>query len=182
MALWIVRHAKPLIDPGICYGVLDIEADKYATQAAALALADVLPAGLRVEVSPLRRCLQLQVALKALRSDLVFTLEPRLAEMNFGVWEGVAWDAIDPKALSAWTDDFGNHRFGGVESTNSVLERVAQVWDQTVLNATQDHVWITHAGVARAADLISKGIREVSDANQWPKLAPGYGDWVTLVL
>jgi alpha-ribazole phosphatase len=46
----------------------------------------------------------------------------------------------------------------------------------------QDQVWITHAGVARAADLISKGIREVSDASQWPKHAPAYGEWVTLDL
>ena len=182
MALWIVRHAKPLIDPGICYGVLDIEADRYATQAAALALADVLPKGLQVEVSPFCRCLQLQAALKALRPDLIFALEPRLAEMNLGVWEGVAWESINPQALSVWTDDFGNHRFGGVESTNSVLERVAQVWDHAELNNSQDHIWITHAGVARAADLISQGIRDVSDANQWPKHAPGYGDWVTLAL
>lgn len=182
MALWIVRHAKPLIDAGICYGALDMEADASATLASATALAEVLPNGLRVDVSPLRRCQQLQVALQSLRTDLVFTLEPRLAEMHFGVWEGIAWNCIDPQAMSAWTDDFGNHRFGGVESTNSVLERVAQVWDQTVLNRTQDHVWITHAGVARAADLISKGIRKVSDANQWPKFAPSYGDWVTLSL
>jgi alpha-ribazole phosphatase len=109
MALWIVRHAQPLIEAGICYGALDIEADKFATQAAALALADVLPDSLEVEVSPLRRCLQLQAALKALRPDLVFTLEPRLAEMNFGVWEGVAWDAIDPQARSAWPDNFQRH-------------------------------------------------------------------------
>jgi alpha-ribazole phosphatase len=182
MALWIVRHAKPLIAPGICYGALDIAADATATQAAASALATVLPQGLRVEVSPLRRCLQLQAALQALRSDLVFSLEPRLAEMNFGIWEGVAWDAVDPQALSAWTDDFGNHRFGGIESTNSVLERVAQVWELAVRSKTREHVWITHAGVARAAALISQGVRKVSDARQWPKLAPGYGQWVNLAL
>jgi alpha-ribazole phosphatase len=182
MALWNVRHAEPPIEPGICYGALDLEADASATLASATALAQVLPNGLKVDVSPLRRCQQLQVALQALRTDLVFTLEPRLVEMHFGVWEGIAWDAIDHQALSAWTDDFGNHRFGGVESTNSVLHRVAQVWDQALRNSAQDQVWITHAGVARAADLISKGIREVSDASQWPKHAPAYGEWVTLDL
>ena len=84
--------------------------------------------------------------------------------------------------MRAWTDDFGSHRFGGVESTNSVLQRVAEVWDQALRSSAQDQVWITHAGVARAADLISKGIREVSDASQWPKHAPAYGEWVTLDL
>jgi len=38
-------------------------------------------------------------------------------------------------------------------------------------------VWITHAGVARAAFLISQGSRTVENASQWPKDAPGYGQW-----
>lgn len=182
MALWIVRHAQPMIDAGICYGALDMQADASATLASALALAQVLPHGLKVDVSPLQRCQQLKVALQSLRTDLFFNLEPRLAEMHFGVWEGIAWDAIDLQALRAWTDDFGNHRFGGVESTNSVLQRVAEVWDQALRSSAQNQAWITHAGVARAADLISKGIREVSDASQWPKHAPAYGAWITLDL
>ena len=58
----------------------------------------------------------------------------------------------------------------------------AAVWDQALRSSAQDQVWITHAGVARAADLISKGIREVNDASQWPKHAPAYGAWITLDL
>ena len=39
MKLWLARHAAPLIDSGICYGSLDVEADEAATQSSARALA-----------------------------------------------------------------------------------------------------------------------------------------------
>lgn len=178
MTLWIARHALPLVAPGVCYGALDVPAQEEATQVAALGLAAVLPLGLLVRVSPLRRCAQLAQALKALRADLHFVQDARLAEMNFGHFEGVAWDAIAPAALAQWTDDFGEHRFGGVESANEVLARVALAWDAASASGSQ--VWLTHAGVARAATLLSQGVRRVQRANQWPQLAPAYGQWMQL--
>ena len=177
MALWIVRHAKPLVEAGTCYGVLDVPADPQATSLAADALAQALPQRVALRVSPLQRCQQLAVALQALRPDLQALTDPRLREMDFGVWEGVAWDTIPPAAVQAWTDDFGAHRFGGVESANEVLDRVAGLWDQP---RTGDTVWITHAGVARALSLLAAGVRAVTRADQWPHAAPGYGAWVCM--
>jgi len=178
MALWIVRHARPLIAAGICYGVLDVQADSAATDHAARELADTLPTGVALRVSPLARCQQLARALCALRADLQARTDPRLREMDFGCWEGVAWDAIPRAALQAWTDDFGNHRFGGAESSNEVLMRVARVWDED--HADHDAVWITHAGVARAARLLAGGVRVLTRADQWPLEAPGYGQWLQI--
>jgi alpha-ribazole phosphatase len=178
MALWIVRHARPLIAAGICYGVLDVQADAAATELAARELADTLPAGVALRVSPLTRCQQLARALCALRSDLPARTDPRLREMDFGCWEGVAWDAIPQAALQAWTDDFGKHRFGGAESSNEVLMRVARVWDEDY--GDLDVVWITHAGVARAARLLADGVRTLTRADQWPLEAPGYGKWLQI--
>jgi alpha-ribazole phosphatase len=97
--------------------------------------------------------------------------------MEFGTWEGVAWDAIPLVAMQAWTDDFGAHRFGGVESANEVLARVAELWDAAQQQPEENQVWITHAGVARAALLLSQGSRTVDTAIQWPKDAPAYGEW-----
>jgi alpha-ribazole phosphatase len=97
--------------------------------------------------------------------------------MDFGTWEGVAWDAIPLVAMQAWTDDFGSHRFGGVESANEVLARVAEVWNETRTRCVDHQVWITHAGVARAVQLISQGVLSVDSASQWPQDAPGYGQW-----
>lgn len=176
MSLWLVRHAQPLVAPGVCYGALDVPADPDATVRAAQALAGVLPQRLAVQVSPLQRCEQLAQCLRGLRPDLTFKTEVRLQEMDFGVWEGVAWSSIPREALDAWTDDFGQHRFGGVESANDVLQRVAQVWD-VYQAAHQPMVWITHAGVIRAATLLAQGRCNVRAAHDWPREAPAFGAW-----
>lgn len=180
MNLWLVRHAQPCIAPGLCYGALDVAAEADATRRAAAELAAVLPPSVAVRVSPLQRCEQLAQCLRGLRPDLSFATDARLTEMNFGEWEGVPWAQIPRDALEHWTADFGEHRFGGAESANQVLQRVAAVWTDT-LDATalsgQDLVWITHAGVARAADLVAQGIHRVDDAAQWPHAAPAFGQW-----
>jgi len=175
MKLWIVRHAKPLIERGVCYGALDVAADAPHTLQAARVLAKTLPVQCKVSVSPLQRCKQLTEALSDLRPDLKPQTDPRLREMDFGTWEGVGWDEIPLAAMQAWTDDFGSHRFGGVESANEVLDRVAGVLDEARKHSVDHQVWITHAGVARACLLLSKGIRSVDRSNQWPRDAPGYG-------
>ena len=177
MKLWIVRHAKPLIAGGICYGALDVAADAQHTLQAAHALAQALPVPCTVRVSPLQRCMQLADALSSLRPELKPQTDARLREMDFGAWEGVAWDAIPWAAMQAWTVDFGAHRFGGLESANEVLARVAQVLNEARQCPAENQVWITHAGVARAVQLLSQGIRNVDSASQWPKDAPGYGQW-----
>jgi alpha-ribazole phosphatase len=180
MALWIVRHATPLIESGVCYGALNVAADAQHTLQAARALAQALPVQCKVWVSPLQRCMQLAVALSGIRPELKLQTDTRLREMDFGTWEGVAWDAIPLAAMQAWTDDFGEHRFGGVESANEVLARVADLWDVARQLPEENHVWITHAGVARATQLLSKGFRSVVSASQWPKDAPGYGEWLRI--
>ena len=177
MALWTVRHATPLIARGVCYGALDVAADTQQTLQAARALAQALPVHCKVWVSPLQRCMQLADALSDIRPELKPQTDTRLREMDFGTWEGVSWDAIPLPAMQAWTDDFGEHRFGGVESANEVLARVADLWEEARQHPDEPQVWITHAGVARATQLLSKGFRSVDSASQWPKDAPGYGEW-----
>ncbi|OYU43803.1 MAG: phosphoglycerate kinase [Burkholderiales bacterium PBB4] len=181
MSLWVVRHARPLIAHGICYGALDVPADPTATQQAAEALALVLPEGAQLRCSVLQRCELLPHYLCALRPDLICQPEPRLVEMDFGIYEGVAWADIPKDALDAWTADFCNHRFGGQESVAEFMARVAEVWDECrppwIL---ADQVWITHAGVARAAFLLEQGIRLPHSAAQWPAQAPAFGGWIKL--
>jgi alpha-ribazole phosphatase len=177
MALWIVRHATPLIASGVCYGALDVAADTQHTLQAARALAQEIPLHCKVWVSPLQRCMQLADALSDIRPELNTQTDTRLREMDFGTWEGVAWDAIPLAAMQAWTDDFGSHRFGGEDSANQVLARVTDLWDTARQHPDEPQVWITHAGVARAVRLLSQGFRSVSSASQWPKDAPSYGKW-----
>lgn len=175
--IWLVRHAQPLIAPGVCYGALDVSADAQATRQAAQELALRLPPMAMVNASPLLRCQQLAQALLVLRPDLSFHTETRLAEMDFGSWEGQRWDALPLDALEAWTSDFWRYRVGGGECVADFMGRVAQVWD-TAAQARRSglaQVWLTHAGVIRAARLIASGQRDVHVAVDWPAAAPVYG-------
>ena len=180
MTLWVVRHAQPLVAPGTCYGALDVPADAQATRATARVLADALPQGAELLSSPLQRCAQLASAIHALRPDLVYRAEPHLAEMHFGVYEGVLWSDIPRAALDAWTDDFWQHSFGGQESVADFMARVASVWDAVRVRRHEGvaQVWVTHAGVARAVSLLERGQRMLQRADQWPAQAPAFGQWV----
>ena len=182
--LWLVRHAQPLVAPGLCYGRLDMAADAAATAASARALAKSLPAIVRlVQHSPLQRCAQLAHALQALRPDLKLQAEACLQEMDFGSWEGRAWDAIGQAPVDAWTADFASHRPGGGESLAVMLQRVAAALDAARQQAIAapgggDLLWITHAGVARCVQwLLQHSDQALPHADQWPMAAPGFGAW-----
>ncbi|RYF39718.1 MAG: phosphoglycerate kinase [Comamonadaceae bacterium] len=211
MKLWLVRHARPEIAPGHCYGSTDIPADTAATRDCAAALANALPeprpqqAPLWVMCSPLQRCRQLADALQDLRPDLRATVDGRLAEMHFGAWENQPWSGIARDELDAWTADFGRYPAGGHgESVSAFMQRVAAALDDLAAAtampggpAAHHHavaspdsaaatvhaappaaaLWITHAGVIRAATLIAAGRRQLQRADEWPTDAPGFGQW-----
>ena len=181
MRLWLVRHAQPLVAPGICYGATNVPADATATLQAAQALALTLPPGIDVMSSPLQRCEQLAISIQELRPDLPYTTDPRLKEMNFGCWEGQRWDDIAASELAQWTDNFGHWRFGGIESVQDVMTRVASLLSETRASGN-DAVWVTHAGVIRAATLLAQGVRQVARADQWPSSVIEFGQATVLNL
>lgn len=177
MKLWLVRHAQPLVEAGLCYGALDVAADPAATAQTARALADALPAGIMLWSSPLQRCTQLAQALLALRADLSVQTDARLVEMNFGRWEGRAWDALPRAELDAWTADFAHYRAGGHgESVTQVMQRVGQALDDA-RRGRRDQAWITHGGVIKAAGLLARGVNRVTDACDWPNQGLSWGQW-----
>ncbi len=179
--LWLARHAQPLVAPGVCYGQHPVPACPEHTSATARALADRLPTGLRVQCSPLPRCVQLAQTLEALRPDLPYQCDPRLQELHFGQWEGLPWASLPRAELHAWTEDFAHYRAGGNgESTHQFMARVGAAFD--ALADQPPTLWITHAGVARAATLLAQGVRQVTQASQWPTEAPAYGQGCTLAL
>lgn len=177
MKLWIIRHARPLIEPGICYGASDIPADLEHTQSSAAQLAPLLPAGITLWTSPLQRCTALTQALLTLRPDLTSRVDTRLKEMDFGEWEGVRWDDIPRSAYDEWTARFGAARFGGRESVNELMQRVAAARDE-VRALGQDAVWVTHGGVLRAMGLLAQGLTQLDQAPQWPQVVSGWGEWL----
>lgn len=187
MKLWLVRHALPQVAAGTCYGRLDVAADPAATRQCAQALAARLPHGIRVTSSPLQRCEQLAPVLRGLRPDLAYSLDARLQEMDFGGWEGRPWQTLATAELQAWTDDFAHYAAGGPghpgESVTAFMARVASAFDELRREAAApDVLWITHAGVIRAVNLLAAGQRHITRADQWPPSAPDYGQWQTMVL
>ena len=188
MNLWLARHAQPLIGAGICYGVLDVPADAAMTAVAAQSLAAALPESTICRVSPLRRSQQLGAALALLRPDLSIksstctnnSTDIRLAEMDFGHFEGQPWAQIPKPSIDAWTADFGNHRFGGKESANEVLQRVKAALDDAMALNANNVLWITHAGVIRAVDLHHQGIYQLTLPSEWPREVLEFGCYKTI--
>ena len=174
--LWLVRHAMPLVAPGICYGRLDVQADAQATQQAALALAPALPARARLRHSPLRRCPPLAHAVLALRPDLCSQADARLQEMDFGTWEGLPWESVPRAELDAWAADLHAYAPGGGEPLAAMLARVRSALEEPA-PADTDRVWISHAGVARCVHWLRTQPARPATAAAWTQAAPAPGQW-----
>lgn len=188
-ALWLQRHAQPLVGPGVCYGRTDMAADDKATAAAAQALqsawtAEALPAG-TVWHSPLQRCTQLAAALQTQAPAFQLRACNDLAEMDFGAWEGQRWDGIAREEMQAWTADFMAYAPGGGESLATMMARITRALDaarQQARETGQPVLWISHAGVAQCAHwLLTRGQR-LPLAKDWPSVKLAYGEWLRLPL
>ncbi len=73
------------------------------------------------------------------------------------------WDDIPRKVFDAWMNNFAHERFGGRESTQQVIDRVADALDAQRFDAQREVIWITHAGVIRAVQYIAaRGRQQIS--------------------
>ena len=155
---WLVRHPRPEVVKGLCYGRLDVPAQPEDTERAAQTLARRLPEGLVLRSSPRQRCLALALRLHALRPDLVLQPpEAWLAEMDLGDWEGRPWAELPEAELTAWTEDFGHYQAGGTgESVGAFLARI-EAGLRAERTQTDAQVWITHAGVIRGIHWLLEG-------------------------
>jgi len=183
MKLWVVRHARVLVEVGICYGSSDLVCDDHAVEEAANAFANCPAYGSVLWTSPSTRSTQLARSIKNKRSDLLGPkVDDRLREMNFGKWEMYAWNDIPLTEFDAWTADFPNYRFGGKESTQEVIDRVADALEQIFSTNTSDAVWITHAGVIKAIEFLLPELtpKKITSASEWPTQSPAMGSWVCI--
>ncbi|MEY2633267.1 MAG: hypothetical protein RIR00_1921 [Pseudomonadota bacterium] len=165
MKLYLIRHPEPELPPGLCYGRLDVPAREVA--AAAAGLRPQLPADLPLWTSPLRRCQELAALLAAAP-----VVDPRLAEMDFGAWEGRSWQEIGPAALDAWAADLAGYVPPGGESARQVqaraLQLVAELEDKGIAAAG----FVTHAGVIR---VLLAHWRQLPVA-AWLDIRPGFAE------
>lgn len=168
MSLTLLRHTRPDIAEGICYGRSDLALAACFETSAAAALAGLPQVG-EVISSPLSRCLRLAERIAGVRR-LPLRIEPRIVEMDFGSWEGQPWAEIPRAELDAWAADFEGARPHGGESPAMLAARVKEALEET---GSGPVLWVTHAGVVRAACAL-RGARE-----GWETRLP-FGTWLTL--
>ena len=145
MDLYLIRHPKVDVAPGICYGASNVALAEDPAAVAAR-LKPLLPASCSVVSSPLGRCR----ALADLLSPTV-AVEPALAEMDFGDWEMRDFDDIDPDLIDAWALDPSGFTPPGGESARDMAAR-AQAAFKDIRSVAGDGslVIVAHGGPLRA--------------------------------
>jgi alpha-ribazole phosphatase len=156
---FLIRHPKPAVAEGVCYGRSDLGLAEAAIECAD-ALRSLLPANAPPYSSPLRRCLELA---RALHSQPV--IDERLVEMNFGQWEMRRWDDIPRQEIDAWTADPIGFAPPGGESAAALRARVAEL----LRALPETAVLVAHGGVLRAC------VGELTGHSDWHQLHFDYG-------
>jgi len=150
----LIRHGEPVASAhGRCYGKLDValspaglaEMRRTAAALAAAPLAAVL-------ASPRRRAVESARALADPRG-LPVAVDARLAELDFGALEGLAYDEVaarHPELYRAWMETPTAVTFPGGESFAAMRVRVAAAAaDVRRRHAGASVALVTHGGVIR---------------------------------
>lgn len=144
MRLWLVRHPRPDVPAGLCYGATDVPIDEAHLVDLVTALPRALPAGADLYSSPLSRCLRLARGLHAAGLAMP-VIDARLREMDFGRWEGRRWTDLPRVEIDAWRDDLERYVPPGGEPVAALAARGRAFVD--ALPAGRDAIVVTHAGV-----------------------------------
>lgn len=149
MRLYLIRHGKPEVEGGLCYGRTDLHVPQHEHQRVAAALVASLPRSVPIFSSPLRRCRELAALLSgALESGQVIH-DARLAEMDFGTWEMRSWDDIPHAEIDAWAGALHSYRPGGGERVLDVADRIHSFLDELRKQPHQSAIVVCHAGTIR---------------------------------
>ena len=145
--IWLVRHTAVRLPPGLCYGRLDVALAQTAAADIA-AITAMLPAA-PVITSPAQRCVALAAAITP-----DHRVDARLLELDFGTWEGLAWDDVPRAALDAWAADPWGFAPPGGESGLALLARVQAFWNDT---PARPLIIISHGGPLRLLRALAEG-------------------------
>ncbi len=153
--LRLIRHPKPDVAVGVCYGRLDIPPDQADLERLVTELHQTDAPDL-VYSSPLQRCHRTAVAMHA-KGWPAPDLDSRVAEMNFGDWEGQLWDDIDRQEIERWRLNIADHVPPGGESVRTVAARALAFARELLIRhpvaTTTGAAKNTSAGQTASADL-----------------------------
>ncbi|MFY9327935.1 MAG: alpha-ribazole phosphatase family protein [Georgfuchsia sp.] len=143
MRIYLIRHPRPAVATGICYGRSDLPLAENAAHCATR-LVPLLPPSAPVYSSPLIRCRQLAKLLHPAPN-----YDDRLREMDFGAWEMQAWESIGREALDAWAAAPLDFVPPGGESVAAMRVRVNAFIAERKADACPELVLVSHAGVMK---------------------------------
>ena len=146
-----LRHPKPDVPAGLCYGRTDLDIGPDGAAEIAQAL-ETTPRVVRVIASPALRCRKLAEEL-ARRDGVALSFDRRLWELDFGDWEGMRWEEIRRADSDRWADDPWTVAPPGGETFAAVHARVAELIAETAPGTAL----VCHAGPIRAARMILTG-------------------------
>lgn len=146
--LTLIRHTTPNIAAGICYGQLDVAVARNFTDEAAAIRGWLNPADL-ILTSPLLRAHKLAENI-ALSHGCEMLHDARLMEMNFGDWEGRAWNDIGRSEIDSWSADVLYYAPPNGESAQQMMQRVQSMLQDLVQMPQQHIVIVAHGGSIRA--------------------------------
>jgi alpha-ribazole phosphatase len=160
MECYLIRHTRVQGMEGKCYGRSDVllgpdfQAEAEAVKRTLAAVENPI-----VYSSPASRCLALA---KHLSGDAVIVAS-ELQEMDFGAWEGLAWDDIPRSDLDRWAEDYLNVPCPQGESLQDMMDRVLPFWNRIAMGTRSPCVLVTHAGPIRVllASLMKMPYREI---------------------
>ena len=147
MEIILVRHTKPAIEKGICYGQADIDVTDTFNDEIKVIL-NQIPINDKDTVyysSPLKRC---KVLAEKLSDKIIF--DNRLKELNFGDWELKKWDDINKTELNVWMKNFVATPATDGESYLDLHLRTVQFLNEVKTLNKKRLVVVTHAGVIRS--------------------------------
>ncbi len=149
MRLYVIRHGRPEVAPGLCYGSTDLVVSEHEQARVLQDLAPKLPHKAPVFSSPLRRCSALAARLAPSVGCAAVEHDGRLAEIHFGAWEMRAWDTIPQTEIEAWANDLVGFRPGGGESVLEVAQRVRAFHRDLQERQLAAAIVVCHAGTLR---------------------------------
>lgn len=167
---WCWRHPRAAGAAGRCIGRTDLPVDPRKAKRLAHRIRDCarrhgLPRC--VATSPLRRARDVGRWLR--RWGFALRVDTRLAEMDFGAWDGRRWSEIPFDEVAAWEADFLHHRPGGGESLAALLVRVQAWLDE---GGRAPRLVVTHGGWLNACRHLQQPSGTAPQAARWPAAPP----------
>lgn len=147
MNLYLIRHTKVDVKPGVCYGHSDVDvASTFLSEANQIKNQIKEIQFDKVYSSPLKRCKKLSEHL--FNSDIIF--DERLIELNFGDWEMKEWDKITDSEYVKWMSDYIYNPCLNGESFQDLHKRTTEFINDIKKENNKNMAIVAHGGSIRS--------------------------------